>query len=133
MLFLTQCKRSLRTVALLLMCFVVLTPLAGSRIFVNAALQRAAFCASAVLHDHETAPAARAAAVGRHSATALAAHHVNLLNLFLHLSGIFVPIISTDWLARPDGGKLSVAIATLPEWALVFTIFEPPRLHASLP
>lgn len=131
MLFLTQRKRSLRAVVLLLMCFVVLTPLAGSRIFVRAALQRAEFYANVVRHDHETAPMARAAADGHHIATALTAHHVNLLNLFLHLSGIFVPTISTDWLARPNGGALAIAITALPEWGLVFAIFEPPRHPAS--
>lgn len=131
MLFLTRCKRSLRVVTLLLMCFVVLTPLAGSRLFVTSALQRAESCARVVVPDQNIAPVLGAARDGRHAATALAAHHVNSLNLFLHLSGIFVPTISTDWLARPTSGTLAIAVTALPEWLLVFAIFEPPRLPLS--
>jgi hypothetical protein len=131
-MLLTRCKRSLRTMALLLMCFVVLTPLAGSRIFVSAALQRGEFHAGVVLHDRAVGPAARADGHAHRVATAVAAGNVSSLNLFLHLSGIFAPAISTDWLARPSGGTLAAVTATLPEWGLVFAIFEPPRRCASL-
>ena len=136
-MFINYCKRSLRSVALLLICFVVLTPLAGSRIFVSAALQRGEFYAGVVLHEHAaTSPASsgdRAAGHVHHVATSVAAGSVSSLNLFLHLSGIFVPAVCSDWLARPGGGALTARVAALPEWALVFAIFEPPRRLASLP
>ncbi|HEY4079346.1 MAG TPA: hypothetical protein VGM81_01505 [Burkholderiaceae bacterium] len=133
-IFLDHCKLRLRTLALLLICLVVIVPLAGSHIFVSSALQRGEFYAGVALHEGTAQLSVHAAGPVHHQAATAAGHaDVSALNLFLHLSGIFVPAISIDWLARPSGSAPAVTVSALPEWELVSAIFEPPKGRASLP
>jgi len=129
----TYCSRWLRKIALLLICFVVVTPLAGGPIFISAALERGEFYAGVVLNESGAPPVSRAVEHLRHTATKLGEFKVSSFNLFLHLHGIFVPAVSTDWLAKPGGGRLASAIPGLPMWELVFEIFEPPKARVLLP
>ena len=133
LMLLTHCKHRLRMVALLLICLVVAIPLAGSRIFVNSALQRGEFYAGVVLHRRAARAPPSVDGQAHHAPTAGRDGNVSALNLFLHLSGIFVPTVSTDWLARPGGSAPATTVSALPVWELVFAIFEPPKGYASLP
>lgn len=114
---------------LLLIGFVVGTPLVGGNVFVVSALERGEFYAGLSADQAPDASAARALVVK-------VAHHVHahahksvgkltLLNLFLHLSGISAPVPPAAPPGAGDGARRAI-VGVLPRWQLVFAIFEPP-------
>lgn len=128
-------SRHLRMLMLLLIAFVVGTPLVGGNVFVVSALERGEFYAGLGVDQAPDAGAAQAL-------VAKVAHHVHahahkavgkltLLNLFLHLSGISASVLPASLPGAGDGARRAV-VGVLPRWQLVFAIFEPPWGRPSL-
>ncbi|WP_394408520.1 hypothetical protein [Roseateles sp. BYS78W] len=120
---------------LLLIGFVVGTPMVGGNVFVASALQRGEFYAGLAADAVPDAGAARAlvAKVAQH----VHAHahksvgKLTLLNLFLHLKGIAAWALPGPLPGAGDGARRAV-VGVLPRWQLVFAIFEPPWGRPSL-
>lgn len=122
---------------LLLVAFVVGTPLLGSPVFVSAALQRGEFYAGLQRPVAEVPIAQSARQRALHVARAVhaqahkASAKLSALNLFLHLSGLAESVRGAG-LPMAASGAWRAVVPQLPAWDLVFAIFEPPRAGAVL-
>jgi hypothetical protein len=115
-------RHSLRALTLLLVCFVLATPLIGSSIFVSAAIPHGE-CYAGV---SERSPAGDFGA--RHGK---ATGKVKLLNVFLHLTGTLGEFESGNTFPYSSTSVQHPVVSRLPIGDLVFAIFHPPRANHS--